>query len=124
MGTVWLRLRVSIIRLCWWGACWGCGVPPLCETGVVVSFSCCFGGSVDLGGGSVLEAGLVPAPVVERFDVVEQDRAQLRTGHVLPWSVDVADVGACKKFCVRDPSTEQLGRGAWLFEEDSCYDFQ
>ena len=31
---------------------------------------------------------------------------------------------ACKKFCVRDPSTEQLGRGAWLFEEDSCYDFQ
>lgn len=35
-------------------------------------FSCRFGGSVDLGGGSMSEAGLVSVSVVEHFDVVEQ----------------------------------------------------
>ena len=40
----------------------------------------------------MLESGLVPGPVVERFDVVEQDRAQFRAGDVAPVAVKMMDL--------------------------------
>ena len=43
--------------------------------------------------GAVPEAGLVPAAVVEDFDVVEQDGAQLGSGLLFPGAPDVADLG-------------------------------
>ena len=40
----------------------------------------------------MVEAGLVSLPVVEHFDVVEQDRPKLRAGEVFPSVVDVSKI--------------------------------
>ncbi len=47
---------------------------------------------IGLGRCLVVEAGLVRAPVVEGFDVIEQDRAELAAGELGPVAVDVADL--------------------------------
>ena len=38
------------------------------------------------------ESGLVAGPVVEGFDVVEQDGSELAAGHGFPVAVDVSDL--------------------------------
>ena len=41
---------------------------------------------------AVAESGLVPLPVVEGLDVVDQDGPELAAGHGFPIAVDMSDL--------------------------------
>jgi hypothetical protein len=82
------RLASSCHRCC-------LGVDPVLWTRVCCESGCGRGrcrGSVGLGGGAVVESGLVSLAVVEAFGLVEQRGAHLASGVLLERSVHVAEI--------------------------------